>query len=283
MNTIPFDLPGCTVDHVALAEDQLLINAHTDGAQASCPHCGLLSTRLHSYYSRTLQDWPVHGRTVRLRLTTRRFRCLNPACPRQTFTERLPLIMTPYVRQTVRLKHAVYHIGQALGGEAAARLLKSLWMAVGADTVLRHLHRTLPASITPPQVLGVDDWAWRKGYTYGTILVDLEQHRVVDLLPDRTATTLAHWLRTHPGVQIVARDRSTNTPEASQKVPPRLGTWPTAGICCRTSTRHWNASSPSAIPASRRCPRPLSQSLTYPRPALPPPTEGTFPVLAVMR
>jgi hypothetical protein len=181
---------------------------------------------VHSRYDRHLADLPPLGRSVLIHLRVRRFYCRNAACPRQTFVERLPNLMAPFARRTCRLAEAQAQTGAALGGagqgsigesrwntsgggEASRRLLSRLSMPVSADTVLR-LVKTLPLPDQPaPRVVGVDDFAKRKGRSYGTIIVDLEQHRVVDLLPDRSAATLASWLRQRPAIEIVARDRST--------------------------------------------------------------------------
>jgi transposase len=142
-------------------------------------------------------------------LRVRRFYCRNAACPRQTFAERVSQLVVPFARRTRRLAEAQGRTGAALGGAAGARLLSRLSMPASADTVLRLLKRLPMPEQTEPRVIGVDDWAKRKGRSYGTIVVDLEQRRVVDLLPDRTAATLAGWLRQRPGIEVVARDRST--------------------------------------------------------------------------
>jgi len=173
-----------------------------------CPLCGAASRRIHSRYSRTLADLPWGSHCVRLHLTVRKFRCLNAACPRRIFTERLPEVAAPYARRTIRLTEVLHLLAVALGGESGARLVRRLGFVAGSTTLLSLIRRT-PLPLHPtPRVLGVDDWGLRKGQTYGTILVDHERHVVVDLLPDRLAPTLAQWLQAHPGVEIVTRDRA---------------------------------------------------------------------------
>jgi len=139
----------------------------------------------------------------------RRFYCRNAKCSRRTFAERLPELVATHARRTCRLAAAQARVGVAVGGNAGSRLLRHLAMPASADTVLRLIHRLpLPAQESP-RVVGVDDWAIRKRCTYGTVVVDLERRRVLDLLPNRTAETLAEWLREHPTIEAVARDRST--------------------------------------------------------------------------
>lgn len=198
------------IEAVELEDTTITIMASAKSDTEMCPYCGAVSKRIHSRYVRKPVDLACAGYPVRLCLQVRRFFCENEQCKYHTFAERLPALVEPYARRTTRLAQQQMQIAFEVGGEVGARILKILQMPVSPDTLIRLMRRAPEPEVRTPRVLGVDDWAKRKGQSYGTILVDLERQRPIDLLPERSATVLIEWLQQHPGVEIISRDRGSD-------------------------------------------------------------------------
>ena len=197
---------------------RLLAHVWSDGAwhldlkarrrSAVCPCCRHRSTAVHSSYRRTIADGPIAGTRVLIHLQVRRFFCRHAACLRRIFAEQFPTLVAVRGRHSLGVCSALRQVGLAVGGRAGARLARALGIPGSYRTIVRLVHDAPFPPRKAPRVIGLDEWAWRRGHRFGTIMCDLERHQVVDLLPERSAPSVAQWLLAHPSVEIVCRDRS---------------------------------------------------------------------------
>src|SRR5215510_9012279 len=209
------------IEKISFCSNEVRLVVKTRLPKATCPSCGWRSDKAHSRYQRHLADLPWEGVAVKLVLSVRKFFCLNPDCRRRIFCERLPGLAAPYAHKTLRFNGLLTRLGVALGGRPGARLAFGIGIKIGRDALLSRVRCAETAQSNTVRVLGVDDFAFRKGQSYGTILVDQERHQVVDLLPDREAETLANWLGGHPRIEIVTHDRASYYAEGIKQGAPQ--------------------------------------------------------------
>ncbi len=215
------DVPGLVLTKIHYGPNRLLLFTSTISSQANCPLCQKSSDKVHSHYTRRIADLPWADFTIELLLQTRRFYCTNPQCRRLTFSQRLGSAIPAYARRTQRQTNQLHSIGLALGGKPGARLAKTLKITVSPDTIL-NLVRQLPLpAVGEVRVLGIDDFSFRRGRNFGTILLDLERQKVIDLLSDIKKETVAEWLQKHPEIEIISRDRDGAFAEAARVAAPQ--------------------------------------------------------------
>jgi len=214
-----------------------------------CPSCGSQSSHRHGWHERHLQDLPAQGAGVTVKLRMQRWQCRSKSCERQTFTEQLPEIAAPMARRTARAAELVHLFGHGVGGRPGERLMKRIGMPTSDDTILRSLKQRAKERRTETgvRVVGIDDWAWRKGSTYGTIVVDLERREVIDVLPDRSAGSRqagSSSIRTSRSSVAIAAAR---LPRAHGKARRKHVKSPTVSIFCRTCARPFRCNSAARV------------------------------------
>jgi transposase len=220
VGTVFSGLSALVIEDVADGGDVIVVRARTRDVPVACPGCGTETARVHGYHDRTAADVPVDGRCVQVRVRARRLRCAARGCPRQTFREQVPGVLDRYQRRTARLTGQVSAIARELAGRASVRLLPQLGISASRHTMLRVLLNLPLPVLAVPRVLGIDDFALRRGTVYATVLIDAETGRRVDAVEGRTADIADKWLRDHPGIEVVCRDGSGAYGEAVRRALP---------------------------------------------------------------
>jgi transposase len=211
---------GLDVTGMEMSAEGLTITAVSRQIGPCCPLCGTAARRLHSRYSRTVVDLPCGGQQVRLLVSVRRYFCDVPTCQRKIFAERLTPFVEPRARVTQRLYQIVQIIGLATGGRLGVRVTDRLAIQTTRHTILRRIMTLPKAPVGQIAQIGIDDFSFRRGRKFGTLIVDLQTHQVLDVLADRTAETSAAWMATHPEIELVSRDRGGDYAAAARKAAP---------------------------------------------------------------
>ena len=165
------DLPEVVIEQVQVA-DEIRLTLRTTSPTASCPRCGARSRRVQSRYARRLRDLPSGGRPVSLILHVRRFFCTQRTCAHKIFKERLPALCRPHVQRTIQLQQALCQLGLACGGQAGADIGSEQGMSGSRDTILRLVRRHQLPDPPKAQIVGIDDWAWKRRQRYGTLICE---------------------------------------------------------------------------------------------------------------
>lgn len=213
------NLPKFCINDIEHKHGKINIFASIKSKRAKCPICGHFSSSVHDHYHRKITDLPVFQNTTTLFLKTRKFKCKNYSCHRKVFSEQTSHIKR-YSRRTIRVSQLLDSLSIELTGKHGSQLSKLLYLSVSCSTVTRiALKQELPV-INQPAILGVDDWAFRKGVNYGTVLINMETSRPIDLLSSRDSANLKEWLKKYPAVKIVSRDRSGAYSSAINEICP---------------------------------------------------------------
>lgn len=212
---------GLAVTEIEMIDEVLTLTAVSVQMRACCPLCGVCASRVHSRYVRRLTDLPCGGQHVCLLVCVRKFFCQVSTCVRKIFAERLTPFVEPWARVTQRLYQIVQVLGLATGGRLGVRVTDRLGIQTCRTTILRRIMALPMLPVKHVSELGIDDFSFRRGKKFGTILVDMQSHQTIDLLPDRKKETAAAWMRAHPEIDLVSRDRGGDYAAGAREGAPQ--------------------------------------------------------------
>ncbi len=198
---------GLEIVTIRATEQEVHIRVVSNRLSCACPRCSKPSCAIHSYYRRKPLELPCAGQVIRLELSVKKFFCQEKECTQKIFAERLPAFLEPSSRLTTRLRTIVQAIVGAFNAKAGARLGTQLGIQLSRTTFLRSLQQIKISPVGQVEHVGIDDFAWKRGKRYGTVIVDLDSHCIIDLLPDRETESVKKWLESHPEIEVVSRDR----------------------------------------------------------------------------
>ncbi|PSY37378.1 ISL3 family transposase [Escherichia albertii] len=204
-----------------ISSDGITLHLHGKRKTAQCPECFKRSDSAHSCRRRRIQHLPCSGHTLWLVFSVRHWYCRNPACSRKIFAESLAPFAGSHQQSSQALQNLQRQLGLIAGGEAGKRAATAVGLRCSADTLLRRVINTPETKQSGAPHVGIDEWAWHRGHRYGTLIVNLDTHRPLVLLPDRDQRTLATWFRKYPEIQVVSRDRSGVYATAAREGAPQ--------------------------------------------------------------
>ncbi len=208
---------------ISVEKHDWMVTLHIKSKQrrSRCPVCRSYSKSIHSHYQRTFKDLPAFNNQVVLQVEVRRFYCLNKKCKRKIFTERFKKHFAPHCRISGRLEEKLLKVALIMGGNPGEKLLQTLNIKRSSSSLIRLIHKQKLHPVEKISCAGIDDWANKKRHTYGSCIVDLEKHKLVELLKDRESITVENWLQKHPEVSVISRDRFLNFSKAIRDGAPQ--------------------------------------------------------------
>lgn len=225
LNSLPlaqFYPQNLLIKSVLTENDVIHIEMRSQTKKCNCPKCMTESSSMHATHHRKVQDLPIYGKRVILDIDLYEFNCVNPECSIISFTETFENFLNNYSHMTERLADLMTTLALETSCEGCARILKSMNIKTSGDTVIRTLIKRYEKQPEPEcgSAIGVDDFAYKKRHTYGTIIVDEETHKPVAVLDGRDGAALKEWLRKNKQVKTITRDRASAYAKAVEEILP---------------------------------------------------------------